>query len=106
MRTASGPFSLDAATSLDTVRDAAAAGPDGVRSLLLPSDVGLDAIPAVRLSEGEVADAAMGRFVRPEAGVLDVADDGTIRLLDSRGRIVGIGRRDGPRVAPTKMLVG
>ena len=37
VRTASGPFTLEAARSLDEIRDAAAAaGPDGVRALLLP----------------------------------------------------------------------
>jgi len=41
VRTASGPFSIDAAVTLDALRSAAAAGPDGVRELLLPPDVGL-----------------------------------------------------------------
>jgi tRNA pseudouridine55 synthase len=106
VRTASGPFTIEGAVSLDTLRTAAAAGPDGVRELLLPSDVGLDAIPAIQLSDAEVADAAMGRFVRPEAGVGEAQAGSPIRLLDSLGRIVGMGRLDGRRVAPTKMLIG
>jgi tRNA pseudouridine55 synthase len=106
VRTATGPFTIEGAVSLDTLRTAAAAGPDGVRELLLPSDVGLDAIPAIQLSDAEVADAAMGRFVRPEAGVGEAQAGSPIRLLDSLGRIVGMGRLDGPRVAPTKMLIG
>jgi hypothetical protein len=48
----------------------------------------------------------MGRFVRPGAGLADLPTDGPIRLLDESGRIVGIGRRDGRHVAPTKMLIG
>jgi len=106
VRTASGPFTLDNATTLDRLRDAAANGPDGVRSLLVPSDFGLDEIPAILLSDGEIADASMGRFVRPEAGTGDAPSDGPIRLVDENGRIVGMGRLDGRRVAPTKMLVG
>jgi tRNA pseudouridine55 synthase len=106
VRTASGPFTIEGAVSLDTLRTAAAAGPDGVRELLLPSDVGLDANPAIQLSDAEVDDDAIGRFVRPEAGVGEAQAGSPIRLLDSLGRIVGMGRLDGRRVAPTKMLIG
>jgi tRNA pseudouridine55 synthase len=105
-RTGSGPFRLENAVNLDTLRDAAASGPDGVRPLLLPSDFGLDAIPSIQLSDGEITDASMGRFIRPEAGIGDAPDDAPIRLLDGNGRIVGMGRLDGRRVAPTKMLLG
>jgi tRNA pseudouridine55 synthase len=105
-RTGSGPFRIENAVTLATLRDAAARGPDGVRLLLLPPDFGLDAIPLIHLSGGEIADASMGRFVRPEAGIGDVPDDGPIRLVDGNGRIVGMGRLDGRRVAPTKMLLG
>ena len=105
VRTASGPFTLDRALALDAIRDAAASGgPDGVRALLLPSDTGLDAMPTVTLTEHEIADAAMGRFVRPAAGVGSAAGDAEVRLLDGASVIVGIGRRDGNRIAPTKML--
>jgi tRNA pseudouridine55 synthase len=105
VRTASGPFTLDRALTLDAIRDAAASGgPDGVRALLLPSDTGLDAMPTVTLTEHEIADAAMGRFVRPAAGVGSAAGDAEVRLLDGASVIVGIGRRDGNRIAPTKML--
>jgi tRNA pseudouridine55 synthase len=106
VRTASGPFTIERAVTLDALRLAAAAGPDGVRELLLPPDVGLEAIPAIRLTDAEVADATMGRFVRPEAGVGEAEPDAPIRLLGPTGRIVGMGRLDGRRVAPTKMLLG
>ena len=105
VRTASGPFTLDGALTLDAIRAAAAAGgPDGVRALLLPPDTGLDALPAVTLSDREIADAGQGRFVRPQAGMAGTSDDGPVRLLDTAGVIVGIGRRDGNRIAPTKIL--
>jgi tRNA pseudouridine55 synthase len=105
VRTASGPFELAAAHALDEIRSAAATdGPEGVRRLLLPVDAGLDAIPAIQLTESETAHAPLGRFVRPAAGVLAAGDGVAVRLLDADGAMVGLGRRDGARVAPTKIL--
>ena len=105
VRTASGPFTLDAARSLDELRDAAAAaGPEGVRALLLPSDTGLDALPSVALTDPEIADALQGRFVRPAGGLRGTSEDAPLRLVNAEGLIVGMGRRDGTRIAPTKML--
>jgi tRNA pseudouridine55 synthase len=104
-RTASGPFTLDRAVTLDALRDAAAAhGPDGIRQLLLPADAGLDAIPAVALTPTEIADAAQGRYVKPTAGLRGTEDGVPLRLLDPAGAIVGMGRREGARIAPTKIL--
>ena len=105
VRTASGPFTLDGALSLDQIRDAAASGgPDAIRALLLPSDTGLESLPAITLTDAEIADAGQGRFVRPVAGVGAASGDGPVRLLDAGGAIVGVGRRDGNRIAPTKIL--
>ena len=105
VRTASGPFLLDGAHSLDQIRDAAAAaGPEGLRSLLLPSDTGLGDLPAVSLTAQEIADANQGRYVKPSAGFHGTPDGVPIRLLDAAGAIVGMGRRDGARIAPTKIL--
>ena len=104
-RTASGPFTLEAARSLDQIRDAAAAaGPEGIRTLLLPSDTGLEAMPAVALTPSEIADANQGRYVKPSAGMRGAPDGVPLRLLDAAGTIVGMGRRDGARIAPTKIL--
>jgi tRNA pseudouridine55 synthase len=105
VRTASGPFRLEDAHALDEIRAAAASkGPDGIRELLLPVDAGLDAMPAIQLTDTEIADASQGRFVRPAAGVQVAEDGGAVRLLDAAGAMVGLGRRDGARVAPTKIL--
>jgi tRNA pseudouridine55 synthase len=104
-RTASGPFTLDGAHSLDAIRDAAAAaGPTGIRKLLLAPDTGLESLPAVSLTASEIADANQGRYVRPTAGLVGAPDGVPLRLLDAAGTIVGMGRRDGPRIAPTKIL--
>jgi tRNA pseudouridine55 synthase len=105
VRTASGPFTLAHARTLDALRAAAAgAGPDGIRALLLPSDTGLEAMPAVALTATEIADALQGRYVRPAGGLHGTADEVPLRLVDAAGTIVGMGRREGARVAPTKML--
>ncbi len=105
VRTASGPFNLSGANSLDAIRAAAASGgPDGIRRLLLPPDTGLEAMPAVALTAAEIADANQGRFVRPRAGMRGIPDGVPLRLLDPAGGIAGMGRRDGARIAPTKIL--
>ncbi|HTK44431.1 MAG TPA: tRNA pseudouridine(55) synthase TruB [Patescibacteria group bacterium] len=105
VRTASGPFILDAARSLDEIRTAAAtAGPGGIRELLLPPDTGLEALPAVSLTADEIADASQGRYVRPSAGMRGTDEGVPLRLLDAAGLIVGVGRREGARIAPTKIL--
>jgi tRNA pseudouridine55 synthase len=104
-RLRSGPFTLDGARSLDQIRDAAAAaGPEGVRKLLLPSDTGLGALPAVSLTDDEIADANQGRYIKPSAGLRDAPDGVPLRLIDAAGAIIGMGRRDGARIAPTKIL--
>ena len=104
VRTASGPFRLEDGISLDGLRAAAADGPSGLRPLLLPSDAGLEALASIRMTAEELRDAAMGRFVRPSAGVAGLPAEGPIRLLDLHGRIAGIGMLDGRRIAPAKML--
>lgn len=104
-RLASGPFETGGAQSLDTIRERAAErGPGGIRELLLPADAGLEAIPAVALTTSEIADAGQGRCVRPEGGLHGTPDGVPLRLVDAAGTIVGIGRREGARIAPTKIL--
>lgn len=103
-RTASGPFLLDDAHPLEAIREAAsAAGPEGIRALLLPVDAGLEAMPAVALTADEITDATKGRFVRPASG-LHGAEGTTLRLVDDAGELIGLGRQAGARVAPTKIL--
>ncbi len=105
VRTASGPFRLEQARDLYAIRSAAASGgPDAIRELTLPADTGLDAMPAVHLTAAEVTDAMMGRFVRPAADLSGAPAGQPIRLIGPDGVIVGIGRLDGHRIAPDKML--
>src|SRR5262245_4228151 len=63
-RTASGPFSIDAAIPLDDIRTAAADGPAALAALLLPVDAGLGALPEVTVTPDEAVAIARGQFVR------------------------------------------
>ena len=102
VRTRSGPFRLEDALSLDRVRAAAEAGPEGIRRLLRPIDVGLAGFPIVRVDREQLVAVAQGQFVRlaglPPAG-------GLVRVYGPEDRIVAIGRVAGGRVAPAKLLV-
>jgi len=107
VRTRSGQFTLEAAHSVDEVRRAAAGDQGALAHFLLPSDWGLDRLPAVVLAPAQVAAVARGQFVRPPPAGPPVPDPDTpIRLLDLSGRLVGIALlRDG-RLAPDKVLIG
>jgi len=103
-RTASGGFTLDDAVSLDDIRAAAAPGPDGLRALLRPIDVGLDRFPVVTLTGDEVAAIARGQFVRPSSGIPAPAEH--VRLRDPDGRLVAIAAPGvGGRLTPEKVFV-
>ena len=103
-RTASGPFAIADAIPLDGVRDAAAAGPERLISLLRPVDAGLDRFPDVVLSAQEVAAVSRGQFVRPGAGFTPGAD--RYRLRAPTGDLVAIATEAGAgRLAPDKVLV-
>jgi tRNA pseudouridine55 synthase len=104
VRTASGPFGLAAAHSLDEVRGAAADGPAGLAALLLPIDVGLDGVPGATLTDAEVVAVSRGQQIKPvhrpelEAGA-------RVRLLAEDGSLVGVGSWKGGRLVPEKIFV-
>ena len=102
-RTASGPFSLDDAVTLDDLRVAAAESPAGLLPHLKPLDTGLDAFPIVTLTDEETAAVARGQYVRPAAGLPAAAAQ--YRLRDATGRLVAIATADGGRLAPDKVFV-
>lgn len=103
-RTASGPFRLVDAISLDAVRAAAGEGAASLAALLKPIDAGLD-LAALMLTDEELKAVVRGQFIRPSAGAPGPADERPIRLLSSAGELVGFGRWDGTRVMPDKVLV-
>jgi tRNA pseudouridine55 synthase len=102
-RTASGPFTLDDATSLDAIRSATAEGPAGLGPFLWPLDTGLDAFPVVTLTPDEVAAVARGQFVRPGEGLPGGAE--RYRLQDPAGTLVAIASASSGRLAPDKVFV-
>jgi len=104
VRTRSGPFRLEDARSLDAVRAASAEGPAALAALTLPIDAGLEGIPAAPLTDEEVAAASRGQQVRP-ADKPQVEQGATIRLLDARSELVGIGSWRAGRIVPEKMFV-
>ena len=102
-RTRSGPFRLEDARSLDVVR-AAAKNPTALAALTLPMDAGLEGIPVAPLTDEEVAAASRGQQVRPDHKP-QVEQGATIRLLDPRQELVGIGSWRAGRIVPEKMFV-
>jgi tRNA pseudouridine55 synthase len=103
VRTASGPFGLEMAISLDEVRAASADGPAGLIPLLLPIDFGLDAFPIVALTPDDAAAIARGQYVRPAGGLPAPAD--RYRLQDPAGSLIAIASASGGRLAPDKVFV-
>jgi tRNA pseudouridine55 synthase len=104
VRTASGPFTLAAAHSLDEVRRAAAGGPADVAALLLPVDAGLESIPSAPLTAAEVAAVAKGQQVKPERRP-SVAHGTRVRLVADDMSLVGVGSWKGGRLVPEKVFV-
>jgi len=102
-RLASGPFTIDAAVSLEDMRTAAADGPAGLLLHLLPLDAGLDAFPAITLTDDEAVAVARGQFVRPAGGVPAAADH--YRLRDATGAVIAIATASAGRLAPDKVFV-
>jgi tRNA pseudouridine55 synthase len=109
VRTASGPFRLDGAVSLDRAREAAADGQERLAGLLLPVDAGLDELPELVVTDDEVRAIARGQFVRPKATDVTVlaatGPDAPIRIRDTAGRLVAIATLSDGRLAPDKVLV-
>ena len=109
VRTASGPFRLDGAVSLDRAREAAADGAERLAGLLLPVDAGLDELPELVVTDDEVRAIAQGQFVRPQATDVTVlaanGPDAPIRIRDASGRLVAIATLSDGRLAPDKVLI-
>jgi tRNA pseudouridine55 synthase len=105
VRTASGPFRLPDAHSLDEIRAAAEEGPAALAALLLPVDAGLDAIPSVSLTPVEVIAVARGQQVKPLARP-EVAPGARVRFLADDGALIGVGSWKGGRLVPEKIFVG
>jgi tRNA pseudouridine55 synthase len=105
-RTQSGPFTLADATSLNAIREAAAAGRDTLRALLRPIDAGLEDLPVVHVNVAERDAVIRGQFVRPTSGLpAGVGPDVVVRVVDASGVLIALARVSGARLAPDKVLV-
>ena len=102
VRTASGPFRLEDAISLEAMRSAAEADPAALAAFLLPVDAGLEAMPSLVLDATDLPRVARGQAARATTGA---HVDSPVRLLDPGGRLVAIGRWRGGTLLPDKVLV-
>ncbi len=103
-RTASGPFRLEDAHTLDEARDALAAG--RASRLLLPSDAGLDAYPRLTLGAEDLAVLARGQAVRHHGGKeLASGPAGLLRVVDEAGRLAAMARFESGRLHPEKVFL-
>jgi len=104
VRTASGPFRLEDAVPLETLRTAAAGG--ALRSLVLPVDTGLELYPSVGLAAPEVASLATGQVVRARGLQLpEPGPGGLVRIVDDGGRLVAMARLADGRLHPEKVFL-
>lgn len=104
VRTASGPFRLEGAHTLDAAREALAGGRGG--ALLLPPDTGLEAYPRLALSTDDLVTLAKGQTVRPPAREqADVTPDGLMRIVDGSGRLAAMARLEQGRLHPEKVFL-
>lgn len=98
-RTASGPFSLAAAYTEDSIR--AAAGEGRLADLLLPPDAGLEKYPRLTLGDADLGSLARGQGV----GAPRDADEGLIRIVDASGRLAAMARHERGRLQPEKVFL-
>jgi tRNA pseudouridine55 synthase len=109
-RTASGPFELGSAHSLDHVRTELAAGNFG--SLLLSPDAGLDHLPMVRIPDTDREAIARGQIIRVRGQVSGPVDPAAVlehaeivRVLDGRGSLVAMAHVTKGRLYPDKVFI-
>ena len=104
VRTASGPFRLAAAHSLDEIRGAAAEGPAALAAMMLPVDAGLESMAEAILTADEVAAVSRGQQVKP-ANRPTLAAGARARLVAEDRTLVGIASWRGGRLVPEKIFV-
>jgi tRNA pseudouridine55 synthase len=109
-RTASGPFGIEEAHSLEKVRQQLSHG--RVEQLLLPPDTGLDAIPQVEVPASDMMAIARGQIVRlhgplprPEGSATPDSDEPLVRLVDGEGRLAAMAHVRKGRIYPNKVFI-
>ncbi|MEM7540893.1 MAG: tRNA pseudouridine(55) synthase TruB [Pseudomonadota bacterium] len=100
-RTASGPFGLDAATSLAELEALEGIATGAADGLLLAPDSILEAMPQAIVGSDEARALANGQSV----AAADPVGAGLLRLYDSRRRFLGVGELDdGDRIVPRRLM--
>jgi tRNA pseudouridine55 synthase len=100
-RTASGPFSIDRALTLDEVERLASRAPEELASRIIRPADALSGFPAVRVSAAETLALAQGKvLVRPPPGPL-------CRAIDEAGDLVAVcaATEDGQSLRPVRVFV-
>ena len=103
IRTASGGFRLDDALSLDDLRAAAAGGPEGVATVLLPIDAGLEDLPHARVTDDEVRRLGEGLITAPKAPLV-LRDAPIVLAVGTDGRVVAVCKAVSGALHPHKVL--
>jgi tRNA pseudouridine55 synthase len=103
-RTGSGPFGEVDAIPVETVRAAAANGPEPLVELLRPIDAGLERFPELALTADETQAVARGQFIRPASGFEAGAERYRLRTPDGTLAALAI-EAPGGRLAPDKVLI-
>jgi hypothetical protein len=93
---------VEDAHPLDQVRAVLAGG--RAADLLLPPDVGLDAIPRLELEASALEALARGQVIGLEKAVAP-ADDALVRVVDADGRLAAMARVRGRRLYPDKVFL-
>ncbi len=109
-RTASGPFRIEAANSLEHVRHELAGG--NVEALLLPPDTGLDHLPLLEVSGQDKEAIARGQIIRVRGkvtGPLDPAEvlqsAEVVRVIDESAKLVAMAHVERGRLYPDKVFI-
>lgn len=103
-RTASGPFRIEDAHTLDAAREALSSG--RAASLLLPPDAGLEAYPRLTLGDQDLATLSQGQPVRHRAEQdLAAGPSGLLRVVDAAGRLAAMARFESGRLHPEKVFL-
>ena len=103
VRTASGGFRLEDAVPLDVLRAHAADGPAGVTAILRPVDAGLEDLPHVPVTDGEIRRLGEGLPTGPKTP-LEVRDAPLVLAIGPDGTVVAVCRAIAGILHPHKVL--
>lgn len=103
VRTASGGFVLDEATSFDELREHAAEGPTGIARILRPVDAGLEDLPHALITADEVRRLGEGLITAPRVA-LPVRDAPLVLAMGPDGTVAAVCRAIAGALHPHKVL--